>query len=76
MLIRGNFAAPDLARVTAHEVAHFLALQHVENRGISGAIYPDPLDDTTTGADNLMEDGTALTPGQAFALTRSALLIP
>jgi hypothetical protein len=61
--------------VTAHEVAHFLALQHVQNRGISGKAYPDPLDDTTPGADNLMEDGTVLTPNQAFALSRSALLM-
>ncbi|MDX2089681.1 MAG: hypothetical protein SFX73_17630 [Kofleriaceae bacterium] len=74
VLIRGDFPAIELARVTAHEIAHFLALQHVQNRGISGQAYPDPLDDTTPGADNLMEDGTILTPGQAFALTRSALL--
>ena len=74
VLIRGGFQPTELARVTAHEVAHFLALQHVENRGISGRTYPDPLDDTTPGVDNLMEDGTVLTPGQSFALTRSALL--
>ncbi len=37
--------------------------------------YPDPLDDTTPGIDNLMEDGTVLTAGQAFALSRSALLV-
>lgn len=76
VLIRGGFPAIEQARVTAHEVAHFLALQHVQNRGISGATYPDPLDDTTPGADNLMEDGTILTPGQSFALSRSALLVP
>ncbi len=76
VLIRGGFPAIEQARVTAHEVAHFLALQHVQNRGISGATYPDPLDDTTPGADNLMEDGTLLTPGQNFALSRSALLVP
>ena len=76
VLVRGDFPAAELARVTAHEVAHFLALQHVQNRGISGRTYPDPLDDTTPGADNLMENGTALTAGQAFALSRSALLVP
>lgn len=54
---------------------HFLALQHVQNRGISGRTYPDPLDDTTPGADNLMKGGTLLTPHQAFALSRSALLV-
>jgi hypothetical protein len=48
----------------------------VQNRGISGTTYPDPLDDTTPGANNLMEGGTVLTPGQAFALSRSALLVP
>lgn len=74
VLIRGDYQATELARVTAHEVAHFLALQHVQNRGISGKAYPDPLDDTTPGVDNLMEDGTVLTAGQVFALSRSALL--
>lgn len=76
VVVRGGFPATEQARVTAHEVAHFLALQHVQNRGISGAVYPDPLDDTTPGADNLMEDGTVLTADQSFALTRSALLAP
>jgi hypothetical protein len=63
------------ARVVAHEASHFLALQHIENRGVSGATYPDPLDDTEPGQNNLMEDGTLLTPDQAFALSRSALLV-
>jgi len=64
------------ARVVAHETAHFLALQHVENVGTSGTTYPDPLDDTEPGADNLMSTGTVITPDQAFALSRSALLTP
>jgi hypothetical protein len=76
VIVRGGFPAVEQARVTAHEVAHFLALQHVQNRGISGSTYPDPLDDTTPGADNLMQGGTVLTPGQSFALGRSALLAP
>jgi hypothetical protein len=76
VLVRGDFPATELARVVAHEVAHFLALQHVQNRGVSGNTYPDPLDDTSPGANNLMEGGTLLTPGQAFALSRSALLVP
>ncbi len=63
------------ARVVAHEAAHFLALQHVQNVGVSGMRYPDPIDDTTPGAGNLMESGTQLTAGQAFALSRSALLV-
>ena len=76
VVIRGGFPAIEQARVTAHELAHFLALQHVVNRGISGRTYPDPLDDTMPGVDNLMEDGTVLTAGQRFALSRSALLVP
>ncbi len=69
-------SAPDaeLARVFAHEVCHFMALQHVVNKGVSGKLYPDPIDDTSPGVPNLMEDGTTLTPGQIFALSRSALL--
>lgn len=64
----------EVATVIAHETCHFLALQHVVNRGASGTIYPDPLDDTQPGQMNLMENGTKLTPDQAFALSRSALL--
>ncbi|MGE3543053.1 MAG: hypothetical protein AB7L28_03955 [Kofleriaceae bacterium] len=72
--IRGGRPALELARVIAHEAGHFLGLQHVENRGVSGMIYPDPLDDTRPGELNLMEAGTVLTPDQGFALSRSALL--
>ncbi len=75
VIVRGGFPDLEMARIAAHEAAHFLALQHVQNRGISGMTYPDPLDDTTPGTDNLMEDGTILTADQAFALSRSALLI-
>ncbi len=75
VVVRGGLPAVELARITAHEAGHFLALQHVQNRGVSGRTYPDPLDDTTPGADNLMEGGTLLTPNQAFALSRSALLV-
>ena len=74
VIVRGGFTPVEMARITAHEVSHFLALQHVENRGVSGARYPDPLDDTSPGADNLMTDGTVLTAGQGFAISRSALL--
>jgi hypothetical protein len=63
-------------RVVAHEVAHFLGLQHVQNTGLSGATYPDPLDDTAVGADNLMALGTALTEDQGWVLRRSPLLRP
>lgn len=76
VVVRGTVSPLVAALVVAHEGSHFAALQHVENRGVSGAIYPDPLDDTTPGQDNLMEDGTVLTEDQAFALSRSALLVP
>ena len=75
VLVRGGTQWAQIARVTAHEVAHFLALQHVQNVGVSGMRYPDPIDDTTPGVDNLMERGTVLTAGQAFALSRSAVLV-
>jgi hypothetical protein len=74
VVLRATSNDAALGRVFAHEVAHFLALSHVDNRGISGMTYNDPLDDTVAGVDNLMESGTTLTPGQAFALSRSALL--
>lgn len=66
--------ATSLARVVAHEVAHFLGLQHVTNRGVSGKVYADPLADTSPTMPNLMTKGTELTPDQIFVLTRSALL--
>jgi hypothetical protein len=66
--------ATSLGRVVAHEVAHFLGLQHVTNQGVSGTVYADPLDDTSPTAPNLMTKGTELTPGQVFVLKRSALL--
>ncbi len=64
------------ARTMAHEISHFLALQHVENISSSGTVYRDPYDDTLTGQGNLMDtgDGTLLSAGQSFALTKSALL--
>lgn len=74
VLIRHGGSDAWVARVLAHEVAHFMALQHVENFGMSGETYPDPLSDTEPGEDNLMEDGTVLTEEQVFALSRSALL--
>lgn len=76
VLVRPLANDTQLARVIAHEACHFLALQHVQNRGVSGRTYPDPLDDTAPGQNNLMESGTRLTADQAFALTRSWLLQP
>ncbi len=74
VLVRPADTDSQTGRVVAHELCHFLALQHVENVGVSGARYPDPLDDTLPGASNLMTRGTTLTADQAFALSRSALL--
>ncbi len=74
LLVRRSANDSNLAIVIAHETSHFLALQHVTNVGISGMVYPDPLDDTQPGQNNLMQSGSALTSGQGFALSRSALL--
>jgi hypothetical protein len=74
VLIRQNANDLNMAIVIAHETCHFLALQHVTNRGVSGTTYPDPLDDTQPNQNNLMQSGTVLTPDQTFALSRSALL--
>jgi hypothetical protein len=74
VLVRRSTNDQNLAIVIAHETCHFLALQHVTNTGISGKIYPDPLDDTLPGQNNLMQSGSLLTPDQGFALSRSALL--
>jgi hypothetical protein len=74
VIIRNSTNDTAMATVIAHEASHFLALQHVTNTGVSGTIYPDPLDDTQPGQSNLMQSGTMLTPDQGFALSRSALL--
>lgn len=64
-----------MALVFTHEVSHFLGLQHLVDVSPSGKRYVDPLPDTEPGQKNLMErTGTNLTPGQAFVLSRSALL--
>lgn len=74
-VVVANADSGRLARVLAHEIGHFLGLSHVVNTGLSGASYPDPLDDTELGEDNLMSgEGIVLTPDQAFVLLRSPLL--
>ena len=73
-VVIGTASDAILGRVVAHETAHFLGLQHVVNRGVSGKVYEDPIPDTSSTQPNLMEEGTTLTPGQAFVLSRSPLL--
>jgi hypothetical protein len=72
--VRRSTNDASLATVIAHEVSHFLALQHVTNVGVSGTVYSDPLDDTEPGQGNLMQNGSKLTADQGFAISRSALL--
>lgn len=74
VVVASDADATNLARVVAHEVAHFLGLQHVTNRGVSGKVYSDPLADTSPTMPNLMTKGTELTPDQTFVLSRSSLL--
>jgi hypothetical protein len=63
------------ARSAAHEIGHLLGLQHPQNQGASGTVYPDALSDTSATEDNLMNPmGTRLTRAQAFVLSRSPLL--
>jgi hypothetical protein len=77
-VVAANHASGDeLGRVLGHEIAHYIGLSHVVNRGLSGKGYPDQLDDTEPGTGNLMEGGgTLLTADQAFVLGRYPLLRP
>lgn len=68
-----------LARVIAHEVAHWLGLFHTSQRGL----FADPIADTPVGEgerDNLMfaelEGGLIITPDQARVLRRHLEIRP
>lgn len=77
VVVRRSSSAAEQARVAAHELCHFLALQHVVNHDTSGAVIPDPIPNTIEGEGNLMASGTGstrLTVGQATVLRKSPLL--
>ena len=59
-----------MARLAAHEIAHFLGLDHPTRWSASDTVYRDGL---VSGA---MSSGTELTPEQIYVITRSPLLRP
>ena len=75
VVIKTTGSTSAMGRTLAHEVCHFLGLQHVSNRGLSGAVFEDAFDDTSAGdLRNLMSQGTFLSPKQIFALRKSPLV--
>jgi hypothetical protein len=70
---------PQLARLTAHEVARYMGLYHnVELDVVDHPLWRDQIDDSDDSSTNLMffsENGGAdLSPGQRDILTRNAVL--
>ncbi len=67
-----------LARLTAHEVARFMGLQHNVELDANGRPWPDKIDDTDESPANLMFyselGGTDISPGQRDVLSRSGVL--
>jgi hypothetical protein len=78
VLVAGDADATRMAHSLAHELSHFLGLQHTQNVDLGGNIDPDPIDDTDPSQPNLMgpTPGTTLTAGQSAVLRRSPLLVP
>jgi hypothetical protein len=75
IFVRYQTDTPSLAHNFAHELSHYLGLQHVENTDGS-TTYPDPLPDTDPSLPNLMDfsGNNTLTPDQIWVLQHSPML--
>jgi len=65
-----------MARLSAHEIAHFLGLDHPTRWSASDAIYRDGLVSGPDIVTNLMGSGSELTEAQMNVMRRSPLLKP
>ena len=65
-----------MARLAAHEIAHFLGLDHPTRWSASDGVYRDGLVSGAEVVTNLMSSGTELNPAQIYVITRSPLLRP
>jgi hypothetical protein len=65
-----------MARLSAHEIAHFLGLDHPTRWSASDAIYRDGLVSSAEIVINLMGSGSELTAAQVNVMMRSPLLKP
>jgi len=74
VLIERSEDYDSMAYLAAHEICHFLGLDHLRRWSVSEKPYSDGLGDTGDTLLNLMGSGLDLTPEQVFVLTRSPLL--
>ena len=74
VLIERSEDDDSMAYLAAHEICHFLGLDHPRRWSASDKLYTDGLGDTEATYSNLMGSGLDLTSGQIFVLTRSPLL--
>jgi hypothetical protein len=72
--VRSDYDA--MARLSAHEIAHFLGLDHPTRWSASDAIYHDGLVSSAEIVTNLMGSGSELTAAQVNVMMRSPLLKP
>jgi hypothetical protein len=63
-----------LARLAAHEIAHFMGLNHPARWSVSDREHSDGLVDRSEIVINLMGSGSDLTDAQIFVLSKSPLL--